>query len=122
MALTVQNMSVKAGERMKITGVPKPKAEGFTINLGYSKEDITLDFSFTQDNVCTLKFSGRETIVPIKRGVDFEIYISLENKKYIIEFPNKGRVSHPNDFHYEKFAFISVRVADVRIKGFNIEP
>uniref|UniRef100_A0A3B3QZP3 Galectin n=1 Tax=Paramormyrops kingsleyae TaxID=1676925 RepID=A0A3B3QZP3_9TELE len=86
MALTVHNMSVKAGKDLKITGVPQINAEGFTINLGQGDENIALHFNvrFNQHGdrrtvVFNSKHAGswsseqREKSFPFKEGEEFKV-------------------------------------------------
>ncbi|XP_048869559.1 beta-galactoside-binding lectin-like [Brienomyrus brachyistius] len=131
MALTVHNMSVKAGKDLKISGVPQNKAEGFTINLGYGEENIALHFNvrFNQHGdhrtiVFNSKHAGswsseqRESNFPFKEGEEFKVYISFSNSTFQIKMPG-NTVSFPNRFGANKFMFIQVQ-GDVRINGFKI--
>nr|XP_023651277.1 beta-galactoside-binding lectin-like [Paramormyrops kingsleyae] len=131
MALTVHNMSVKAGKDLKITGVPQINAEGFTINLGQGDENIALHFNvrFNQHGdrrtvVFNSKHAGswsseqREKSFPFKEGEEFKVYVSFNKSTFQIKMPG-NTVSFPNRFGANKFMFIQV-LGDVRIKGFKI--
>ncbi|XP_072568073.1 beta-galactoside-binding lectin-like [Paramormyrops kingsleyae] len=131
MALTVHNMSVKAGKDLKITGVPQINAEGFAINLGQGDENIALHFNvrFNQHGdrgtiVFNSKHAGswsseqRERNFPFKEGEEFKVYVSFNKSTFQIKMPG-NTVSFPNRFGANKFMFIQV-LGDVRIKGFKI--
>ncbi|KAJ8406644.1 hypothetical protein AAFF_G00295600 [Aldrovandia affinis] len=43
--LELKNMSFKAGQDLKIKGVPKSDAAGFSINVGHSDDHVALHFN-----------------------------------------------------------------------------
>ncbi|XP_023698449.1 lectin, galactoside-binding, soluble, 2b [Paramormyrops kingsleyae] len=132
MSLTLKNMSVKPGKDLKITGVPKPDAEGFSVNIGHSDNDIALHFNvrFNQHGdhhaiVFNSRQGGswcneqREDHFPFEQGEEFKVTINYNSDEFHVKMPGDHTVLFPNRFGEDKFMYIEV-LGDVKIKGFKI--
>ncbi|KAL4647800.1 galectin-1-like [Arapaima gigas] len=133
MSLTLKNMAIKAGKELKITGVPKPDALGFAINIGHEEDNIAFHFNprFNQHGdhhliVFNSRQGGswckehREHHFPFEHGEEFKVSITFNNDEFEVKLPNGHSVNFPNRFGDDKYMFLQVE-GDVRITGFKLK-
>ncbi|KAJ8263823.1 hypothetical protein GJAV_G00141690 [Gymnothorax javanicus] len=131
--MEVKNMSFKAGDDLKIKGVPKSDAVGFAINVGHSEEHIALHFNPRFDLygdhctiVCNSKHDGcwgdehREHNFPFQQGEEFKVTISFNNDEFSIKLPDDHEFQFPNRLGDDKYKFIFIN-GDVKIKSFKMK-
>ncbi|XP_061081776.1 16 kDa beta-galactoside-binding lectin-like [Conger conger] len=131
--MQVKNMSFEAGKELKVTGVPKSDACGFSINVGHCEDRVALHFNPRFDChgdhrtiVCNSKLDGgwneeqRVAEFPFQQGEEFKVTISFDNDEFRIKLPDDNVVQFPNRLGDDKYKFIFID-GDVRIKAFKIK-
>ncbi|KPP66735.1 galectin-1-like [Scleropages formosus] len=133
MSLTLKNMSIKAGKELKITGVPKPDALSFSVNIGHGEDNIALHFNprfnYQGDNhviVFNSRHGGswseerRENHFPFEQGEEFKVTISFNNEEFRVKLPDGNMLYFPNRFGDDKYMYIQVE-GDARVTGFKLK-
>uniref|UniRef100_A0A7N6C0L8 Galectin n=1 Tax=Anabas testudineus TaxID=64144 RepID=A0A7N6C0L8_ANATE len=128
-----KNASFNVGETLTITGVPKPNAARFNVNISSSDNDIALhvDPRFNHLNYirkvvfnsCQGGTWGEEQCVqsfPFEEGKEFEISIEFKSAEFLVILPDNTVFRFPNRLGAEIYPMIFVN-ADVRITSFKIK-
>ncbi|XP_026232304.1 beta-galactoside-binding lectin-like isoform X3 [Anabas testudineus] len=131
--LTLENASFNVGETLTVTGVPKPNAAQFNVNIGFSDKDIALhvDPRFNHLNYirkvvfnsCQGGTWGEEQCVqsfPFEEGKEFEISIEFKSAEFLVILPDDSVFRFPNRLGAEIYPMIFVD-HDVRITSFKIK-
>ncbi|XP_026233054.1 beta-galactoside-binding lectin-like [Anabas testudineus] len=131
--LTLMNASFNVGETLTITGVPKPNAKNFHVNIGSSDSDIALHvnprFNHCDDirkvvfNSCQGGTWGEHNYIqsfPFEEGKEFEISIEFKSAEFLVILPDDSVSRFPNRLGAELYPMIFVD-DDVRITSFKIK-
>ncbi|KAL4658086.1 beta-galactoside-binding lectin-like [Arapaima gigas] len=131
--LFVKNMSFKVGQTLTITGVPKPDATNFAVNIGHGEDNIALHLnprfdahgdqrtivcnSFQEGNWCE---EHREGGFPFQQGEEFKIMITFSNQEFQVTLPDGSVIQFPNRPGDEKYQYIhfegEVKIFSIEIK------
>uniref|UniRef100_A0A7N6BNZ4 Galectin n=1 Tax=Anabas testudineus TaxID=64144 RepID=A0A7N6BNZ4_ANATE len=129
------NASFNVGETLTITGVPKPNAAQFNVNICSSDSDIALhvDARFNHfDDIRKVVFNSCKggtwgkwsygQSFPFEEGKEFEFKISIEFKsaEFLVILPDHSVFHFPNRLGAEIYPMIFVE-QDVRITSFKIK-
>ncbi|XP_026232528.1 beta-galactoside-binding lectin-like [Anabas testudineus] len=100
--LTLENASFNVGETLTITGVPKPNAANFIVNISSSDSDIALHvnprFNHYDDirkvvfNSCQGGTWGKWSYgqsFPFEEGKEFEISIEFKSAEFLVIFTRR---------------------------------
>ncbi|XP_043919186.1 16 kDa beta-galactoside-binding lectin-like [Protopterus annectens] len=130
--LIMKNMNLKQGDKIKIKGVVKPDAKGFSLNLGSGDENVVLHFNPRFDMlgdyrtiVCNSREGGtwceeqRNTNFPFESEEEAEISVSLKEGCFEIK-AQAEEMSFPNRMPAEKISMLSIQ-GDFIVKSFKIE-
>ncbi|XP_026232095.1 beta-galactoside-binding lectin-like [Anabas testudineus] len=131
--LTLENASFNVGETLTVTGVPKPNAAQFNVNIGFSDSDIALHvnprFNYA-DYVKKVVFASRQKgtwskehfsqSFPFEEGKEFEISIEFKSAEFLVILPDNSVFRFPNRLGAEIYPMIFVDY-DVRITSFKIK-
>ncbi|XP_061110307.1 congerin-2-like [Conger conger] len=129
LVFTVRQVSFKQGMELRVTGVPKPNPDRFTINVGESDSKIALHvnprFQGSGPGVIVLnamKDGSWDTEVrdernfPFQQGEEFEVSITFANEQFYISLHNGHMLEFPNRLEQPQYSKIWF-IADVRITG-----
>ncbi|XP_026232301.1 beta-galactoside-binding lectin-like [Anabas testudineus] len=130
--LTLMDAYFKVGDTLTITGVPKPNAAHFNVNICLSEKDIALhvDARFNQLNdIRKVFFTSRQggtlgksnygQSFPFEEGKEFEISIEFKSAEFLVIFPDDSVFHFPNLLGAELYPVIIVD-GHVRITSFKI--
>ncbi|XP_040917606.1 lectin, galactoside-binding, soluble, 2a [Toxotes jaculatrix] len=131
--MIVKNMSFKVGQKLTITGVPKPDASNFAVNIGPSEEEFTMHinprFNAHGDEnavVCNSYQGGnwceevREGGFPFQQGEEFKIIIEFTPAEFLVTLSDGSEIHFPNRMGAEKYSFMSYE-GDVHIISIEIK-
>uniref|UniRef100_A0AAQ6IH85 Galectin n=1 Tax=Anabas testudineus TaxID=64144 RepID=A0AAQ6IH85_ANATE len=131
--LTLENAYFNVGETLTITGVPKPNAAQFSVNIGFSDKDIALHVNprfHCGDHVKKVIFNSRQggnwgeelcgQSFPFEEGKEFEISIEFKSAEFLVILPDDSVFRFHNHLGAEIYPMIFVN-ADVRITSFKIK-
>ncbi|XP_026233050.1 beta-galactoside-binding lectin-like isoform X1 [Anabas testudineus] len=131
-ALTVMDAYFKVGETLTVTGVPKPNAAHFNVNICLSEKDIALhvDARFNQLNdIRKVIFTSRQggnwgksnycQSFPFEEGKEFKISIEFKSAEFLVILPDDSVFHFHNHLGAEIYPMIFVD-GDVRITSFKI--
>ncbi|XP_061086508.1 galactose-binding lectin l-1-like [Conger conger] len=133
--LMVNNMTLHNGMELKATGLIRPHARGFSINVGHSEADIALHFNprfnvhgGTRDIIILNSKHGhswneeqRDGNFPFEQGQEFEVTIVLNFDTFDIHLSNGHKIQFPNRFGAKKFKCIFFR-GDAIIQDISVKP
>ncbi|XP_033181702.1 beta-galactoside-binding lectin-like, partial [Anabas testudineus] len=121
------------GETLTVTGVPKPNAAQFNVNIGFSDSDIALHVNprFNHyDDIRKVVFNSRQggtwgeeqcvQSFPFEEGKEFEISIEFKSAEFLVILPDDSVFHFPNRLGAEIYPMIFVDY-DVRITSFKIK-
>ncbi|XP_026232311.1 beta-galactoside-binding lectin-like [Anabas testudineus] len=122
----------KVGETLTITGVPKPNAANFNVNICLSESDVALhvDPRFNHLNdIRKVIFSSRQGGTwgskcygqgfPFEEGKEFKISIEFKSAEFLVILPDGSVFHFPNRLGAEIYPMIFVN-GNVRITSFKI--
>jgi len=131
--MTIRNMSFKVGQTLTLTGVPKPDATNFALNIGPNDKDIVLHMnprfnahgdenavvcnSYQEGNWCE---EYREGGFPFKQGEEFKITITFTQAEFLVALSDGSEIHFPNRIGADKYQYIFFE-GDVRITGIEIK-
>uniref|UniRef100_A0A3P8SGJ1 Galectin n=2 Tax=Amphiprion percula TaxID=161767 RepID=A0A3P8SGJ1_AMPPE len=131
--MIVKNMSFKVGQTLTITGVTKPDATNFAVNIGPNEQDITMHinprFNAHGDEntiVCNSYQGGswceeqRGDGFPFQLGEEFKMSIEFTPSEFVVTLSDSSTINFPNRMGAEKYSFISFD-GEVRIRGLEIK-
>ncbi|XP_026232090.1 beta-galactoside-binding lectin-like [Anabas testudineus] len=131
--LTLMDASFNVGETLTITGVPKPNAKNFIVNICSSDSDIALHvnprFNHYDDirkvvfNSCQGGTWGKWSYgqsFPFEEGKEFEISIEFKSAEFLVILPDDSVFRFSNLLGAEIYPMICVE-QDVRITSFKIK-
>ncbi|KAJ8251547.1 hypothetical protein GJAV_G00222520 [Gymnothorax javanicus] len=131
-AVTVQNMSFKAGQTLTVTGVVNPNATSFAINVGHEK-DIALhvnprfDAHGDQRTIVCNSYQGgkwceevRDTNFPFQLGKEFKITVTFNAQEFQVTLANGTVIRFPNRPGQTKYRVLKFE-GDARIRGMEIK-
>ncbi|XP_026232307.1 beta-galactoside-binding lectin-like isoform X8 [Anabas testudineus] len=131
--LTLENASFKVGDTLTITGVPKPNAANFNVNICLSEKDIALHVDarfnhcddirkvvFTSHHGGTWGKSNYGQSFPFEEGKEFKISIEFKSAEFLVILPDDSVFPFPNRLGAELYPVIIVD-GHVRITSFKIK-
>ncbi|XP_028311926.1 galectin-2-like [Gouania willdenowi] len=132
MILELRNVTMTAGDELKIKGEILDDAERFQIDLGCDNDDLALHFNprFDDDTdghvlVFNSKTAGfwdeerRETDSPLQRGTDVKIVLRHSGDVFEVLLADGQEVQFPNRVGMDVISYISIR-GDFRLTSFKI--
>ncbi|XP_070836739.1 galectin-2-like [Chaetodon trifascialis] len=121
MQLELKNVSLRAGDQLKVKGIILHDADRFQIDLGCSEDNLALHFNprFHDDAdgavlVCNSKTDGcwgdekRDIHNPLQRGSDVKIVLKLTGDMFEVELPDGQEVQFPNRESLDVISYIRI--------------
>ncbi|KPP70069.1 galactoside binding lectin-like [Scleropages formosus] len=126
-------MSFKVGQTLTITGVAKPDATNFAVNVGHGEDNVVLhlnprfDAHGDQRTVVCNSYQGgnwceelREGNFPFQQGEEFKIMVTFTSQEFQVTLPDGFVIQFPNRSGDEKFQYMNfdgeMRVHSIEIK------
>ncbi|XP_041672951.1 lectin, galactoside-binding, soluble, 2a [Cheilinus undulatus] len=132
--MIIKNMSFKVGQTMTITGVAKPDATNFAVNIGPNENEYTMHInprfcahgdenavvcnSYQGGNWCEEHREGGS--FPFKQGEEFKIVIEFTPAEFVVTLSDGCQIRFPNRVGAEKYSFIGFD-GDARIRSLEIK-
>ncbi|XP_063760036.1 galectin-2-like isoform X1 [Eleginops maclovinus] len=132
MQLEMKNLSLTAGDRLKVKGIIQHDAERFKIELGSGTDDIALHFNPRFDDdadgsvlVFNSKTAGswgneiRDTHNPLHRGGEVKLGLMLAGDVFEVELPDGQQVQFPNRENVDVINYVRI-AGDFKLTSFKI--
>ncbi|XP_015253229.1 PREDICTED: beta-galactoside-binding lectin-like [Cyprinodon variegatus] len=118
--MEVRNMSFKVGQTMTVTGVCKPEAGTFAVNIGLDAENLAIHLNprFNWEGkrnaiVCNCYRDGtwsdeqNHECFPFQQGKEFKIVIQFTQTGFMMKLCDSSTINFPNHLGANKYTFFS---------------